>query len=155
VLLADNPYFHHFDTDIKGLELPETFTFPFFYTPHPLVELAAMQLQSYMESLDIESDFGYDDTVTHKSIGKMFGVLVVTNPEGDIGFLAAFSGRLADTYQMRGFVPPLFDNVEDTSFYKQGENKVSEMTRVVERLEANVDYRSTLANIGRRLRDTT
>src|SRR4051812_1066473 len=41
--------------------------------------------------------------------GKMFGVLVVEQPGGGLGFLRAFSGMLAGRWEVAGFVPPLFD----------------------------------------------
>ena len=41
--------------------------------------------------------------------GKMFGVLVVAEPGGGIGFLRSFSGMLAGRWEVAGFVPPLFD----------------------------------------------
>ena len=41
--------------------------------------------------------------------GKMFGVLVVQRPDGQLGFLRSFSGMLAGRWEVEGFVPPLFD----------------------------------------------
>jgi tRNA pseudouridine32 synthase/23S rRNA pseudouridine746 synthase len=41
--------------------------------------------------------------------GKMFGVLVVETPEGELGFLRAFSGMLNGRWEVAGFAPPLFD----------------------------------------------
>jgi tRNA pseudouridine32 synthase/23S rRNA pseudouridine746 synthase len=41
--------------------------------------------------------------------GKMFGVLVVADGAGRVGYLAAFSGMLAGRWLVDGFVGPLFD----------------------------------------------
>lgn len=41
--------------------------------------------------------------------GKMFGVLVVRTPDGALGVLRAFSGRLAFEWDVAGFVPPVFE----------------------------------------------
>lgn len=32
----------------KTISLPEKFTFPFFYEPHPLAQIAALELQNYL-----------------------------------------------------------------------------------------------------------
>ncbi|MDQ3265353.1 MAG: RluA family pseudouridine synthase [Myxococcota bacterium] len=39
----------------------------------------------------------------------MFGVLVVRDRDGRLGYLQAFSGMLAGRWEVEGFVPPLFD----------------------------------------------
>jgi tRNA pseudouridine32 synthase / 23S rRNA pseudouridine746 synthase len=47
----------------------------------------------------------------------MFGVLVVQNQSGELGFLAGFSGKLAETNRHPMFVPPVFDIlIKDGSF---------------------------------------
>lgn len=54
--------FTRFTADISGYELPEQFTFPFYYTPHPLCVLAAEQLQLHLITQnDFEHDFGLED----------------------------------------------------------------------------------------------
>ncbi|NCP53531.1 MAG: RluA family pseudouridine synthase, partial [Flavobacteriales bacterium] len=90
-------HFQHFKTDISNINLPEKFTFPFYYEPHDLVKIAAKELQEYLENQrDFQHDFGLQDSNDSTVIGKMFGVLVVQNKFDEIGFLAAFSGKLAD-----------------------------------------------------------
>ncbi|WP_249347348.1 RluA family pseudouridine synthase [Corallococcus exiguus] len=44
--------------------------------------------------------------------GKMFGVLVVRQPDGTLGVLRAFSAMLAGRWDVPGFVPPVFDREE-------------------------------------------
>jgi len=39
--------------------------------------------------------------------GKMFGVLVVKDQNGEFGFLSAFSGTVSGQWELPGFVPPL------------------------------------------------
>lgn len=39
---------HRFTTSITDIPLPERFTYPFCYTPHPLCILAAKEVQSYL-----------------------------------------------------------------------------------------------------------
>jgi tRNA pseudouridine32 synthase/23S rRNA pseudouridine746 synthase len=51
----------------------------------------------------------------------MFGVLVVREPGGRIGFLRAFSGMLAGRWDVPGFVPPLFDRETRARLEPEGE----------------------------------
>ena len=39
---------HHFHTPVADIPLPERFTFPFCYTPHPLCVAAAKEVQAYL-----------------------------------------------------------------------------------------------------------
>ncbi len=56
--------------------------------------------------------------------GKMFGVLVVRDPNGRIGFLRAFSGMLVGRWEVDGFVPPLFDREARAAVEPEGEATV-------------------------------
>lgn len=108
--------FTRFNVAIEGYELPKEFTFPFYYTPHPLCVLAAEQLQQHLETqTDFEHDFGLESKETGR--GKMFGVLLVENLQGEIGFLSAFSGKIAEQNLLAGFVPPVFDMLTEKGFF--------------------------------------
>ena len=68
------------------LSLPERFTDPFRYAPHPLVkEAAGLIIQ------EIEKDPELNEAFME---GKMLGVLVVSDNDGCIGYLAGFSGNV-------------------------------------------------------------
>ena len=109
--------FTRFTADISGYELPEQFTFPFYYTPHPLCVLAAEQLQQHLLTQnDFEHDFGLEDKQAGR--GKMFGVLLVQNQQGEPGYLNAFSGKIADQNLLPGFVPPVYDMLTDEGFFR-------------------------------------
>ena len=41
---------HKFKTNIQSIPLPEQFTYPFHYTPHPLCVMAAEEVQAYLQS---------------------------------------------------------------------------------------------------------
>ena len=121
--------FQLFKTAISKIELPEKFTFPFYYTPHALVEIATKEIQAYLATqTDFTHNFGLDSNATENAIGKMFGVLVVKNNANQLGYLMAFSGKLADESCPEIFVPPVFDLRTKHSFYKKGE----ELGRYVE-----------------------
>lgn len=116
--------FTRFTADISGYELPEQFTFPFYYTPHPLCVLAAEQLQQHLLTQnDFEHDFGLEDEQAGR--GKMFGVLLVQNQQGELGYLSAFSGKIADQNLLPGFVPPVYDMLTDEGFFRAETNAIN------------------------------
>ncbi len=82
-------------------QLPEKFTYPFCYTPHPLVAEAAASL-----CRRIGSDPGLHSLFAE---GKMMGVLMVGKPGGGTEFLYGFSGLAGGRSIVEGFVPPIFD----------------------------------------------
>ena len=123
------PLFHPFRSDISKIALPEQFTYPFFYQPHPLTEAASNELQSFLLKGTLVHNFGLG---THESLieqGKMFGVLVVKDSLGNLGWLAAYSGKLSEEPQGY-FVPPVADIHAAQSFYKKGEAELNDMSAV-------------------------
>lgn len=133
-------YFHtlpHASTHV----LPEKFTYPFYYKPHPLAILASEELQNYLaHQTDFKHNFGLTADDGSTPIGKMFGVLVVKNKAGEIGFLAAFSGKLAESNQHAYFVPPVFDMLEKQGFFLQQEERLNEINRLIEELESKTEF---------------
>ena len=125
---------HTFSKDISGISPPEKFTYPFFYTPHPLVELASEQLKDYLVKTDLKHNFGLGQNKHLIEQGKMFGVLVVRNKAGDLGWLAAYSGKLSED-DKEYFVPPICDIHAAQSFYKKGEIELNEMSAEIVALE--------------------
>lgn len=135
-----------FEKSTDGINLPTLFTFPFFYEPHKLSILAAKQLQSYLENLeDLDHNFGLDDTKNGLVIGKMFGVLVVQKQNSELGFLAAFSGKLADSNKHDYFVPPVFDMLDKDGFFRKEEEILNQINRSIEQLESDENYLNLLA----------
>lgn len=113
-------------SEIEHVQLPKRFTYPFCYKPHPLCCLAANKLQNYlMQHKELE------DWDNH---GKMFGVLIVQNTKGDVGFLAAFSGLLAGSYHHDFFVPPVYDLLSPDGFFKLEEGKIDSMNQQMEQM---------------------
>lgn len=129
-------FFHRFTTDISHISLPDQFTYPFYYEPHPLSIIASLELQKYLETQqDFSHNFGLNPHDSGLVIGKMFGILVVQHPNGTIGYLRAFSGKLANSNHHEGFVPPLFDMLCEEGFFKQGEQALNELNKRIEALE--------------------
>ena len=142
-----NQFFQPFSTDISGISLPEKFTFPFYYQPHPLSEMAALELQNYLESqTNFDHNFGLDATQNGLVIGKMFGILVCQNEKGELGYLWAFSGKLANENHHDYFVPTVFDMLVDNSFFRKEEALLNAYNRKIENLEISEDYLNELEN---------
>ena len=142
-----NQFFQPFSTDISGISLPEKFTFPFYYQPHPLSEIAATALQNYLElQTNFDHNFGLDATQNGLVIGKMFGVLVCQNEKGELGYLWAFSGKLANENHHDYFVPTVFDMLVDNSFFRKEEELLNAYNRKIEKLEISEDYIHEIEN---------
>ena len=76
--------------------------------PHPLARQAAEAMQAELRAGLIAPGIP-SALLDGPEGGKMFGVLVVQRPDGQLGFLRSFSGMLAGRWEVEGFVPPLFD----------------------------------------------
>lgn len=133
-------YIRRFQQNVSSISLPEKFTFPFYYQPHELVKLAAEELQRDLITRKLNHNFGLNDSDEGLIIGKMFGVLVVQDNHGKLGFLCAFSGKLADCNHHEGFVPPVFDMLQPKGYFKTGEAELTAINTKIELLESAEDY---------------
>ena len=87
----------------------------------------------------------------------MFGVLIVQSAEGKVGYLSAFSGKLADSNHHEGFVPPIYDMLVDGSHFKQEEIIINDYTIQIDKLEDEEHYRnlrSSLEEAKRKAKET-
>lgn len=138
-------HFTTFNATISNIELPKKITFPFYYEPHPIALQAAKELQDYIvNQSDFEHNFGIESEKEGLVIGKMFGVLVVQKENGDIGYLSAFSGKLAKGNHHERFVPPVFDILVEDGFFRTQEDIISAINREIERLENTPEYLNQL-----------
>ena len=136
-------HFQHFKEDISGIQVPDKFTFPFYYEPHPLAKVATKEIQEYLEKqTDFEHEFGIKSVKQKNAIGKMFGILVVKKTDNSLGYLAAFSGKLADKSLPDKFVPPIFNMRTEGSFYIQGEKKIEKIGAEIQLLKKDENYLS-------------
>jgi tRNA pseudouridine32 synthase/23S rRNA pseudouridine746 synthase len=128
--------FQTFKTTISGILLPEKFTFPFYYEPHELSLIAVRELQEYLETqTDFDHNFGLNPNQEGLVIGKMFGVLVCENQAGELGFLWAFSGKLAEVNHHAYFVPTIFDMLQVDGYFRIEEDVLNAINRQIEILE--------------------
>lgn len=136
------------DSAVNNIALPERFTFPFYYEPHPLTKIAAAELQHYLEThTDLDHNFGLSADRDDMVIGKMFGVLVVADNKGKNGYLSAFSGKLAGTNDHSRFVPPVFDMLTENSFFLKEQEVISAVNTQIESILCDENYIRLKENI--------
>ena len=115
-------------------DLPERFTDPFRYTPHPLVrEAAGMVIH------EIENDPGLNRAFLE---GKMLGVLVVSDKEGRTGYLAGFSGNAGGCSNIEGFVPPIYDLLDPSGHFKIREAEITAMNSEIGLLQGSAHHKA-------------
>lgn len=127
------PLMHLFPPD-TSFSIPERFTDPFRYSPHPLVSVAADML--------IRRISCSEELSSHFSDGKMLGVLIVSNDRGQIGYLCAFSGNIAGHNHLEGFVPPIFDLLDPSGYFKIKEAEITAVNNAISALEKSSDLKS-------------
>jgi tRNA pseudouridine32 synthase/23S rRNA pseudouridine746 synthase len=112
--------FTNFAQTIDKYTLPAKFMLMQGDEPHPLCLIAAEELQDHLQNQnEWQHNFGLDET-NGAIIGKMFGILIVQNKENEIGYLAAFSGKLAGSNSHSKFVPPIVDLLTENGFLNKG-----------------------------------
>ena len=124
--------FHHFSSDISGIELPQHFNNPFHYTPHPLCGVAVDELRRFLN--------GNKEWAADVANGKMLGVLVVRSSSGEVGYVAGFSGLLCGKNRQPGFVPPVFDFLSPDGYFKREEGKISSINKTVACIKNSSEY---------------
>ena len=123
---------NHFTTTTSHIELPKQFPSPFTGEPHPICILATSEVKAYLE----QQAQWHDEL----QLGKMFGVLVVKESNGQLGYLAAFSGNLAGKNHHSFFVPPVADLLNPNGFFKQGEQVISSINRQIAQMEQSTEF---------------
>ena len=121
------------------VEPPVRFNNPFYYSPHRLCVMAADEVRSFL--------LADEALAADAARGKMFGVLVVRDGDGRLGYLAAFSGLLAGCNNVAGFVPPVFDFLSPDGYFKQEEARISALNRKIKETECCEEYIAAVAAV--------
>ena len=133
-------HFQYFTTSIDSIKLPTKFTFPFYYEPHPLCEIAANEVQQYLQSqTDFEHNFGIDTSKKGLVLGKMFGVLIVENLQKETQVkIKALTEKAAllkpqklDTNLLIQVGNWFSEKRKLTEYQKNGDNKTSEIQKKI------------------------
>lgn len=131
-MLDNKVCFTTFSQPVNDHPLPDKFTFPYCYQPQPIALLAAKQLQQHLAFDNYWADYFNCCRQGEKVAGKMFGVLVVKNNAGQLGFLSAFSGTISSN--IPGFVPPIVDLFAEDSFFLAPQKKINQITDTLKHL---------------------
>lgn len=107
---------------------------PFYNSPHPLCIEAAQHL-----ILDIAQHPEWQEEVEK---GKMFGVLVTDN---DV--LWAYSGQILGRSDWQGYVPAVFDYLEEGGYFKTHEAEIVSINHQIEELSASQELCSARQNL--------
>jgi len=112
--------------------LPQGFPSPFSNIPQPIAQFAALELQRLLSG-----PVAWSHDFIAPAGGKMFGVLVVRDADGRLGYLSAFSGMLAGEWCLPGFVPPIFDQQMLDAFLPAGEARLYEYEMQLDELQCS------------------
>ncbi|MDL5027268.1 pseudouridine synthase [Vibrio sp. TMPB1044] len=140
--LAQYTPLHLANTNVD-LALPTRFTFPYYYTPHPVCELAMLQLQQSLV------EYGINET----SQGNLYAVLLVQNPTTqELGYLSAFSGLQLDpalVSQLNNihFVPPAFDSKQFQSQNSANLARQMQLANDIKKLQQSHNLDALLAEL--------
>ena len=128
---------------VDDLTLSDKMSFCNDNQPHPLCKIAAEDLQAYLnDQSQWIHNFGLTANLKGNAIGKMFGVLVVRNERNEVGYLAAFSGKLAGGNLHSRFVPPVFDGLTENSFLNIGMLELNAINIEIAKLESFIQINS-------------
>ncbi len=137
VQVQADPFFISFREPIGADLIPDRFAL-LVDKPHPLCMLAIHDLQLHLHhQQEWEHNFGLSTEKQDSTIiGKMFGVLAVKTQQNEVGYLSAFSGKLAGGNHHSRFVPPVFDGLTTNSFLNNGMQQLNRINAEVKQLVA-------------------
>lgn len=145
--ISENKITYFKPEQIQGILIPEKFNYPHNYEPHPLCKIAATELKNYIaENFGVENDF---------VIGKMFGVLVVKDKDGKLGYLSGFSGKLNDSNKYERFVPAVYDRLKTNGFFKIGEQQLNEINQKIDKLEKHPEFIQSINELEKYSKEST
>lgn len=114
------------------------FTNPFAYRPSDECKEAAAIVRRHINS-------EHRDWVDELGRGKMLGVLVCSNANGETGFLAAFSGTIGGRLNHEWFVPAVLDYEQPDGVFKTEEAQISALNGQIRALSESAEHRNALA----------
>lgn len=131
-------HFRNFKTAISPEIIPKELNNPFDQSTPEICKVAAEELQQFLteNQNNWAHHFGVEKSKEGPIRGKMFGVLVAQNNKGELGYLSAFSGVLAQRDHHPNFVLTQFDFAAEDYFL---DRKMTELTTIGNEISALID----------------
>jgi tRNA pseudouridine32 synthase/23S rRNA pseudouridine746 synthase len=127
-------YLSAFVSDISQYSLPSKFTYPFHYQAHPLALVASKELQQKLKAFH---------SVDTQQQGRMYGVLIVKDAQGSLGYLSALSGNAnensLDDASAINFVPTIHQAYDQSEFEKTQQIEINGINKKITQLESNTE----------------
>lgn len=73
--------------------------------------------------------------------GKMFGILIAEDGVGQRMTLKAYSGQILGRSDWEGFVPPVFDYLQENGYFKRHEAEIVSLNEKIKRMEGSAVLR--------------
>lgn len=128
-----------FISSLENVDISPEMNDPFGTIIPEIAQLASAELQDFLAKNQQFwlHNFGTDMENQVAAKGKMFGVLVVRASNGDLGYLATFSGKILDEPHPTHFVPSLFDVATDNSFITKGMLELKAISETMKSASSN------------------
>lgn len=118
---------------------------PFEYTPDEECKAAFRELESRIDALRASEVEAEREFCRELDAGKMLGILIAQDAEGERHTLYAFSGQIGDgEFHFPGFVGPAFDYLQPDGYFKAHEGEIFRQNREIADFE-NYILREVLA----------
>ena len=115
---------------------------PFRYDPHPLCQMAVKEVCRMIEGGAQQDWTAFREEIAQ---GKMFGVLVVEGPHATLHYLVAYSGQVCGRSDWEGFVPAVFDYLQEDGYFKMHEAEITRLNQQVKVLSESAERKELLA----------
>jgi len=129
---STSTYLQAFARDISHYSLPVNFTYPFCYQAHPLAVVASEELQqklAFFHPMDSEQQ------------GRMYGVLIVKNSQGKLGYLSALSGNASEANTQSdyliNFVPAIHQAYQQSEYEQAKQIEINDLNKKLLQLETD------------------
>lgn len=119
--------------------LPARLNCPFYYQPHELCCLMAAEVQA-----ELEANEAWKEEI---SKGKMFGILIVRDSDDRLAMLKAYSGQIGGREDWQGWVPAVFDYLQEDGYFKKREAEISAINVEIRSLQTSPQYAMACARL--------
>lgn len=127
--------------------LPDVMNNPFGYVPTPLTQEVMAEVCGIIDSMA--------EWQQEIAKGKMFGILVVRDVNGRVGYLKAYSGQIQGREDWQGWVPAVFDYLQPDGHFVTNENAITEINQRIDMLEHSPRLAIAAARLAKAEHDAT